>query len=311
MTPIVSVVIPTLGRPQMLARAVASVLNQTMGDFELIVVVDGPDPATSAYLATLSDPRVKPLHNLTNSGAGPARDKGVQVSTGRWIAFLDDDDEWLPTKLEKQLAGLGDTDKTISTTLTHVVSGYESFVQPQEPYAGKQPIDEWLFDRRSWFGRRRCWLQTSSLLMPRELFDRVRFGTARHEDWELPIRAIKQFGYRLTTVHEPLVIYRTGNSYAWRPSAMWIDTVKDVVTPRAYSGFCLTLATQDITSADRNQAFLMLLRQALRDGKPTARQLFAFGMIWIMPNHLRRKIRAVLSGERTSASTTSGSRQSA
>ena len=101
--PIVSVVIPTLNRPRLVVRAVRSALVQTLDAIEVIIVVDGPDEATVQVLRHIDDARVRvkplPLH----VGLGEARNAGVGEARSRWVAFLDDDDEWFPQKLEAQL----------------------------------------------------------------------------------------------------------------------------------------------------------------------------------------------------------------
>lgn len=85
----VSVIIPTRNRPEFLRAAVASVLQQTRVDFELLIVNDG-----SLALPQFTDPRVRILENY-EAGAVPARNIGVAAAQGDYIAFLDDDDAWL------------------------------------------------------------------------------------------------------------------------------------------------------------------------------------------------------------------------
>lgn len=295
---LVSVVIPTFGRPALVSRAVRDALAQTHRELEVVVVVDGEDPATMGVLAAVSDPRLRVVVNAEKKGAGRTRDAGVDASRGRWIAFLDDDDEWDPAKLEKQLAAVGDDAMAICTTLARVVNDAGTLIRPTRPYDGSQAIDEWLFGRRTWLKTTDALLQTSSLLMPRGLFDHLRFGSVRHEEWELVIRAVKQHGYRLLTVREPLVTYYQGNVYAWRRSVEWVDTVRDLLSPEAYSGFCLTVATQGVQPAERNLAMRTLLGQALRHGRPTAKQLFAFSLIWSVPDTVRHRLRAAVSRSR-------------
>ncbi|MFT8246084.1 glycosyltransferase family 2 protein [Roseomonas sp. BN140053] len=294
--PLVTVVIATFKRPVMVTRAVSSALAQTMSDLEVIVAVEKGDDETIAALEAVADPRVRHVVNPVKSGPGPARDTGARAGTGLWLAFLDDDDEWMPEKLEKQLALAADPARTICTTLSRVVTPNGVFIRPSSPYDGKVPIDEWLFDRLSWFKGGESMLQTSSLLVPRAMFEQLHFGQAHHEEWELAIRAVKQHGFRLVTVREPLVTYYAGNTYPWRKSVGWIESMRDVVTPRAFSGFCLTVATRALAPPDRNAAFLTFLRLGLRHGRPTARQLFAFTLMWLLPQHLRERIRAVLRG---------------
>src|SRR5262252_3157848 len=100
---LVSVVIPSRNRPGIIGRAVRSALAQTFSLIEVIVVIDGPDRQTEQALAQIEDPRVRVVALNEPVGAQEARNTGVREARGPWIAFLDDDDEWLPTKLERQL----------------------------------------------------------------------------------------------------------------------------------------------------------------------------------------------------------------
>lgn len=103
MTHKISVVIPTWNRALNVVKAVNSALSQTYPVFEVIVCDDGSTDNTREEINKLNDNRIK---YIFNKGAGrPAvpRNLGIKKSTGDWIAFLDDDDEWLPEKIEKQL----------------------------------------------------------------------------------------------------------------------------------------------------------------------------------------------------------------
>src|SRR5580698_546767 len=99
----VSAVIPTRNRPALVSRAVQSVLRQTHSDIEAVVVIDGPDPETAAALEAIGDPRVRVIALAENVGGSEARNVGAREARGEWIALLDDDDEWLPEKIEKQI----------------------------------------------------------------------------------------------------------------------------------------------------------------------------------------------------------------
>lgn len=100
--PLFSVVVPTYGRPVFLAEAVQSVLAQTIRDFECIVVDDasGEPPTVPA------DPRVRVVHRDVNGGAAAARNTGLAEATGRYVTFLDDDDVYLPERLEQAAGAL-------------------------------------------------------------------------------------------------------------------------------------------------------------------------------------------------------------
>lgn len=98
----VSVVIPAYNAAQTIARAVGSVLAQTLPPREIIVVDDASTDGTIAKARALGP--VKPVVLPKQRGAGAARNAGIRAAAGPWIAFLDADDEWLPQKLEKQCA---------------------------------------------------------------------------------------------------------------------------------------------------------------------------------------------------------------
>jgi glycosyltransferase involved in cell wall biosynthesis len=107
MTPSISVIIPTFNRASLLPRAVNSVLSQTFRDFELVIVDDGSTdgtPALPLFTDETRDPRLRFVRLPENRGVSAARNRGVRETTAPWIAFLDSDDEWLPRKLEKQMA---------------------------------------------------------------------------------------------------------------------------------------------------------------------------------------------------------------
>lgn len=103
--PVVTVIIPTYNRAHLLSRALDSVLAQTFEDFEVLVVDDGSTDDTAALMAeyVARDERVRYLVQPRNAGVSAARNRGLREARGAYIAFLDSDDEWLPTKLERQV----------------------------------------------------------------------------------------------------------------------------------------------------------------------------------------------------------------
>jgi glycosyltransferase involved in cell wall biosynthesis len=106
--PLVSVIIPTYKRPALLGRAVRSVLTQTYDPVEIIVVDDNPEGTpsrreTEAVMREfMEERRVRYVKHAVNQGGSAARNTGIQLARGEFISFLDDDDEYLPTKIERQ-----------------------------------------------------------------------------------------------------------------------------------------------------------------------------------------------------------------
>ena len=102
--PKVSVIMPTHNRADLLPRAVDSVLAQTYGNYEIVIVDDCSSDNTQDVIAGLSDPRIRSFRHDRNRGQSAAIDTGIAHARGEYLGFLDDDDEWLPKKLEGQVA---------------------------------------------------------------------------------------------------------------------------------------------------------------------------------------------------------------
>lgn len=102
--PVVSVIIPTRNRAKLLPRAIDSILAQTFKDFEIIIIDGHSSDDTSNVINGYSDKRIRYyLQEIQKNGA-QATNEGIAKANGKYIAFLDDDDEWLPEKLEKQVS---------------------------------------------------------------------------------------------------------------------------------------------------------------------------------------------------------------
>lgn len=104
--PVVSVIIPSYNRGYCIAQCLRSVLNQTFSDFEIIVVDDASDDDTRDQVLSIADARIRYIAHGTNQGGAVARNSGIGIAQGEFVAFLDSDDHWQPDKLEKQIATL-------------------------------------------------------------------------------------------------------------------------------------------------------------------------------------------------------------
>jgi glycosyltransferase involved in cell wall biosynthesis len=102
--PSISVIIPTHNRAALLPIALKSVLSQTFSDFEILVVDDASSDGTDELRHQFHDPRIHWFRHDTVRGGAAARNTGIVHSRGEYIAFLDDDDEWFPEKLDRQMA---------------------------------------------------------------------------------------------------------------------------------------------------------------------------------------------------------------
>ena len=102
MTPFFSIIIPTYNRAQLLKSSLKSVINQTFSNFEVLVVDDHSTDETRSVVASLKDARIEYILNDRPRGGAGTRNSGIFRARGEWVAFLDDDDVWMPNKLELQ-----------------------------------------------------------------------------------------------------------------------------------------------------------------------------------------------------------------
>jgi glycosyltransferase involved in cell wall biosynthesis len=120
--PLVTVVIPTWNRAGLVAEAVASVVAQSYGNWELIVVDDGSTDDTILRLERLAVPRLRALRSPHIAHLGRLRNLGARAGSGAFVAFLDSDDLWCPAKLERQISALVSSDAGWSYTEYSLIS---------------------------------------------------------------------------------------------------------------------------------------------------------------------------------------------
>jgi glycosyltransferase involved in cell wall biosynthesis len=199
----ISVVIPTYNRWNFLNRALSSVVNQTYPAHQIIVVDDGSDESVSDSLRH-SFPDVQFLRQ-ENKGVASARNLGIKQSTGEWVALLDSDDEWEPTKLEKQLAFIGKFPKlrAIHTGERWIRNGNEV-----SPPAYLEKSNHLLWER----SLRHCLICPSSVLLHCSVFETVGLFDEKLtvcEDYDFWLRLLLE--QEIGLVDEKLVIKHGGH----------------------------------------------------------------------------------------------------
>jgi GT2 family glycosyltransferase len=202
--PLVSVIIPTLDRAALLQRAVNSVLAQTLGDWECIIVDDGSSDDTPAFLADLvtRDPRFRTHSMGRRSGNTLARSAACDMARGEFLAILDDDDWWEPGKLQAQVAAMQSAPQ--ARWSYHAAQ----LVSPHGPgdIEHVQHGDDFL-QRLVQYN----WLRHSSMLFRRSAFEEVGGYDRRlplASDWDLVLRMTLRFGAgAILTLPDPLVNY--------------------------------------------------------------------------------------------------------
>lgn len=305
---LVSVVIPTHGRPDHVGRAVGSALEQTLADIEVIVVLDGPDLASSAALEAIPDPRVRVLTLPTQAGASAARNAGVAAATGSWVAFLDDDDIWMPTKLERQLAAIDASGIVEPIAFCPVVvrAADGDHAWRSRPPRPDEHVSEYLFVRRS-LRVGEGTVGTSTILARRSLVAAVPFDTGlrRYQDADWVLRAAAA-GASLVYCPERLSIWSApdgapsitaGHASDWRYAFDWIVARRRLVTARAYAAFLLVRVAARAAAAGDRAAAGVIWHEARHRGRPGVAEVLLFAGRWIVPAGLRTRARRRLAGD--------------
>ena len=186
--PKVSIVLPTHDRLRFLREAVASVLAQTVVDWELVVVDDGSTDGSVAWLESLGDPRIVVVTQPHSGNPAALRNLGVANAQAPWIAFLDSDDLWAPQKLELQLARL--TANPASRWSCTGVSFIDDQGHPIAQQGGKpyRAQSGWILEQLLTFSAAAT---TPTLMIHRSLFDEAGGFDERvllREDYDLELR---------------------------------------------------------------------------------------------------------------------------
>jgi glycosyltransferase involved in cell wall biosynthesis len=199
----VSCIIPTYNRAEFLKAAITSALKQTYKNLEVIVVDDASTDNTADVAAAFNDWRISYLRHSSNRGGSAARNTGILVSASEYIAFLDDDDEWLPEKIETQMKVL----RSSSPEVGCVYTGYWDVDRSSGNILGKQ-IPSKRGDLAKELQLENCIGSTSSVLVRRECLRK-----AGMFDESLPCSQDYDLWFRLSNVcffecvQEPLFKY--------------------------------------------------------------------------------------------------------
>jgi glycosyltransferase involved in cell wall biosynthesis len=213
----VSVIIPTYRRPELLPRAIASVLCQTFEDFELLIVDDASNDNTDQAVKSIPDKRIRYCRNEINKGGAASRNRGIREAQSSYIAFLDDDDEWLPEKLELQVALLDQSPPEVGG----IYAGYEKIMSTTGESLGitlptkRGDLSYELLLSNPLAG-------TSALLLRKECFEKVGLFDEElpsYQDYDLWIRISKAFEFDY--VNKVLYRYHVHGNKIWtNPQAL-------------------------------------------------------------------------------------------
>jgi glycosyltransferase involved in cell wall biosynthesis len=299
--PCVSVVIPTLKRPNMVLRSARSALAQTLADIEVIIVVDGRDDETLEALGSIGDSRVRTIVPDRHLGNAEARNVAVGEARGRWIGFLDDDDEWMPQKLAAQLRAAERSPCSNPIVSCRMIARNESgdFIWPRRYPKPSEPLSEYLFCRTTPFAGEGI-MQTSTIFTSRSLLRRVPFATGVRRysdlDWLLRASAVEGVGVEFVPEWEPLSVWhmerdraRISNGADGAYTLAWARERRDLFTPRSYASFLMTLASKSAGQAGEWRAFFPIAVEAHRHGAPGAMDIVSHIAYFATPVRLQAR----------------------
>ena len=264
----VSVVIPTHNRANLLPRAIDSALNQTYKNLEVIVVSDGSTDGTDELMQRyVKDSRVKYINYKPGRGGNYARNTGLDVAQGEYVAFLDDDDEWHTSKIEKQVA-LMEADDKVGLVYTGINCIYVnegisySFIPTKRGDLSKEILFE------------NCIGSTSSVMLRRSLCRACRFDENLQalQDFDLWIKVLQ--GCKADVVSEPMVqYYNYRNQTQVSSSTAKYVQATDYINKK-YMDLFAKLTPYEYKQKQVND-IMLLGNKAMRNNSPSeARQFF-------------------------------------
>ena len=192
--PLISVIIPTYKRATLIARAIETVLRQTYGNVEILVVDDASPDDTVSVVQAIPDPRIRYIRHEKNKGSSATRNTGIRAAKGELIAFIDDDDEWCEDKLEIQVKKIAMCDVVLCMGI-----------------AGGRPLRVHRRPNITLDDLRKGSFNPSSLLAKASVLRDVMFdeNLRQGEDWDVFIRIGQH--YRIGWIPEPLLLYNRGS----------------------------------------------------------------------------------------------------
>lgn len=189
MSDLVSIIMPSYNTGKFIAESINSVLAQTYTNWELIIVDDCSTDNTDAIVASFNDSRIQYMKNEVNSGAAVSRNKALKIAKGKWIAFLDSDDLWLPEKLEKQIKFMKENNYQFSYTDYRIQLNGEWL-----PYVYYGPN---IVTKRKM--KNYCYFSTITVMYNREKIGLIQIiPVAKNNDYAMWLKIIeKSYCYRL------------------------------------------------------------------------------------------------------------------
>lgn len=298
--PLVTAIIPTFNRIPLVFEAIDSVLAQTYKNIEIVIVVDNNDIYSYEEIKERYGSSIRIYLSKLRAGGSGCRNIGVDRSKGEWIAFLDDDDAWLPEKISKQIEfarRLSFDSLSVISAKIIAKSPMSSDIWPRRFPDDNESISEYLLMRRSLI-KGDAQIQTSSIMISRSLLLEVKFteNLKKHQDLDLYLKLDNIKGVKFVFIDEPLSIWRIENTSVsvskisdWKFSRDWALNNKRLFKGNSLSGFIASQAALDLTGAlnlmGKIEAIFIMIKYKAR---PIDYLIFI--NICMLPANFRRRI---------------------
>ena len=293
-SPLISVVSPFYNRAHHLPALLATLEAQTFRDFELVISDDGStDELVDAVERSRTSFPTSCVRHQVNRGAAAARNTGMDVARGRYIALLDSDDGWRPDKLQKQLQHVTshqEASRLVSLT-RQIVIGASTYLAPNKTMNLADEVGSYLFLSGGV-------IQSSMMFLRRDLATSVRFDNESkgHDDWSFALR-LQAAGARFEMLNEPLTIYNDNTGGARRSPSysatrlQWLAERKQNLGNKAYWAAVAAVASRLEDNAEIKP--LRLIANACGRGAISPWRAAYYALSWAMPS-----IRSIAVGAR-------------
>lgn len=296
--PLISVIIPTYNRVDLVGRAIDSVIQQSYKNLEILVIDDASTDNTKSFIKTIGDSRIRYICHQTNGGGAKARNTGIAAATGDYVAFLDSDDVWLPDKIEWQIAAIenhSQPEKAVSYTQFKLDNNGDVTILPSRGKNQAETVADYLFVNGGE-------ILTSTLMLSRSLAVNTGFRPElkKHQDLDFSLRLEAQ-GAMFIYLENPFTVWydesrsdRISKLSNYQLSLDWIREYQNSISTKATKGFLIKeVVPKLIDNGEKIYAEKLIIDAALHRVIP-ARE-FARLTAWaIIPTEIRQKLKKLL-----------------
>jgi glycosyltransferase involved in cell wall biosynthesis len=263
--PTFTVIIPVFNRSGTIRSVIESVLKQSLQDFEILVIDDGSEDGLEIEVVAIGDPRVHYVRQ-ENRGANVARNNGIDRARGKYVAFLDSDDTFLPHHLAALQDALdGQTSTAVFARIIVDRGNGKTFLKPPRPPREKERMDEYLICGQGF-------VQTSTLALPTEIARRVRYldGLKAGQDIDFAIR-LASAGVHFRMLEQPGAIWSDQQdpkriSAGSKPEMRleWLEKVRPLLSEKAYYGYFGWFAAKSFAQRGEKLRAMRMFYEAVR-----------------------------------------------